>query len=319
MLSQNNLNNNEIKRINGQYFTTYNPFENDGFREWAKICNLKNEPILEPYAGSNNLIKMLQFMGFINQNFISFDIDPKDEAVKYRDTIKNFPKNYNICITNPPYLAQNSAKRRNIFFPNNPYDDLYKFALDKCLNNCSYVGAIIPASFLNSKLFRDRLSHYVLLNTKMFNDTDHPVCLALFVKNSKNVKIYEDNEYLGLLDNFEKKIPKSDKNFDIKFNDKKGSLGLFAIDNTLEPSIKFCRGDEIDPSKISQSSRSITRISIDCDIDKIIKKLNDRLMVFREETYDLFLTPFKGLRKDNKYRRRLDYSLARNIINEVLA
>ena len=41
--------------------------------------------------------------------------------------------------------------------------------------------------------------------------------------------------------------------------------------------------------------------------------LND----FRRETYDIFLTPFKGLRKDFRYRRRLDYALARNIVNYV--
>jgi len=41
------------------------------------------------------------------------------------------------------------------------------------------------------------------------------------------------------------------------------------------------------------------------------------LSEFRKETHDIFLTPFKGLRKDLKYRRRLDYALARNIVNQV--
>jgi len=94
-------------------------------------------------------------------------------------------------------------------------------------------------------------------------------------------------------------------------------LGLLAIDNTQEPSIKFTKGEQISASRISDSSRSITRIKVDCSIS-IIDKLNTRLNQFREETNDVFLTPFKGLRKDNKYRRRLDYAMARRLIEEVV-
>ena len=52
-----------MKRELGQYFTTYNPFQNYGFLNWAKECNLSKTTILEPFAGSNNLINMLQNMG----------------------------------------------------------------------------------------------------------------------------------------------------------------------------------------------------------------------------------------------------------------
>ena len=307
------------KRTLGQYFTRYNLFNNVAFLNWSEECDLKNNTVLEPFAGSNNLIKMLKEMNLCN-DFISYDIEPKNKDVLFRDTLKDFPEDFNICITNPPYLAQNSAKRRGLFYPQTHFDDLYKFALDKCLRNCEYVGAIIPASFLNSKLFRNRLSHYIILNVKMFNDTDHPVCLALFKRQSDDVVIYEDKKRIRLLSEFEKKLPQSNKNVEMRFNDKKGQLGLIAIDNTKEPSIRFCEGEKVDPNRIGISSRSITRIAIDGYIDKIdklIRNLNDMIMSFRNETHDVFLTPFKGLRKDLKYRRRLDYALARSIINNV--
>lgn len=304
------------KRTNGQYFTQYNPFQNKGFFHWASECNFNDKVILEPFAGSNNLITMLQEMGLCN-NFISYDIEPKNENVLFKDTLKDFPVNYDICITNPPYLAQNSAKRRGLLYPETNYDDLYKFAIDKCLKHCKNVGAIIPASFLNSKLFRDRLSHYILLNTKMFNDTEHPVCLALFKEQSSDVEIYEDKTFIGTLSDFEKKLPEAKNKVEMKFNDNTGKLGLIAIDNTIEPSIRFCNGEDINPNRIGVSSRSITRISIDCDINKLIKNLNEMLYEFRKDTHDVLLTPFKGLRKDLKYRRRLDYALARSLINKV--
>lgn len=308
-----------MKRELGQYFTTYNPFQNSGFLNWAYECDLSKTTILEPFAGSNNLINMLQDMGLCS-DFKSFDIEPKNKFVKRRDTLKNFPKGFKVCITNPPYLAQNSAKRRNLEFPNIIYDDLYKYSLEKCLENCDYVGAIIPASFFNANIFRERLSHYILLNSKMFNDTEHPVCLALFKKYSEDVDLYNDNKYLGKLSDLKKKLPKSNINIDIRFNVPNGNLGLIAIDNTIEPSIKFVNGEEISPERIRVSSRSITRIMIPTKykINSIIEKLNYNLNIFRKETYDLFLTPFKGLRKDNYYRRRLDYKLAKKLIEETL-
>jgi len=231
----------EKKRTNGQYFTEYNPFKNDAFTEWAAKCNIKNNVVLEPFAGSNNLIIMLQEMGFV-EKFISYDIEPKNHNVKFRDTISDFPCGYEICVTNPPYLARNSATRRSLPFPDTLHDDLYKFSLGKCLENCKYACAIIPASFLNAGLFRNRLSHYVLLNSKMFNDTEHPVCLSLFDSSSNDIKIYENENYLGLMSEFEKKVPNTHNDLRIKFNEKNGNLGLFAIDNTTEPSIKFCEG-----------------------------------------------------------------------------
>lgn len=310
-----------MKRELGQYFTTYNPFQNEGFLNWAKECNLNKNTILEPFAGSNNLINMLQNMNLCS-DFKSFDIEPKNKFVKKKDTLKDFPKGYKVCITNPPYLAQNSAKRRKLEFPNMVYDDLYKYALEKCLENCDYVGAIIPASFFNANIFRDRLSRYILLNSKMFNDTEHPVCLALFKKLSSDIYLYNDNKYLGKLSDLQKKLPKSRFNIDIRFNVPNGNLGLIAIDNTIEPSIKFVDGNLISPDRITVSSRSITRImlpNIKESIEIIIDKLNYNLNRFRKETYDLFLTPFKGLRKDNCYRRRLDYKLAKKIIEETLS
>ena len=177
-----------MKRLLGQYYTVNNPFINDAFYSWAEECKLKNKIILEPFAGSNNIINMLKDINLCNR-FKSFDIEPKNKLIIQKDTLLDFPKNFSVCITNPPYLGKSSAKRRGLEFPNTKYDDLYKFALEKCLQNCQYVAAIIPASFLNANIFRDRLSHYILLNSKMFNDTEHPVCLALFKKYSNDVDI----------------------------------------------------------------------------------------------------------------------------------
>ena len=88
---QNVLHNLEInKRTNGQYFTECNPFNNSGFAEWSASCDIINQNILEPFAGSYNLIKMLQKMDFCN-NFSSFDLELQDEFVQLNDTLLDFP------------------------------------------------------------------------------------------------------------------------------------------------------------------------------------------------------------------------------------
>ena len=65
------------KKEKGQYFTIYNPFDNEGFKEWSQQCDLTHQTILEPFGGCNNLIKMLQEMS-ICKTYKSYDIEPQD-------------------------------------------------------------------------------------------------------------------------------------------------------------------------------------------------------------------------------------------------
>ena len=128
---------------------------------------------------------MLKKEGY-NFEFVSYDINPSSLEVEKKDTIKKFPLGYKLIITNPPYLAKNSAHRKKIDFPATKYDDLYKLCLEIMLKNCDYVGAIIPASFINANLFLERLHSYTLLSSQMFTDTENPVCLALFSPQKSN-------------------------------------------------------------------------------------------------------------------------------------
>ena len=128
---------------------------------------------------------MLQEEGY-KFEFTAYDINPSSPEVEKKDTIKEFPQGYKLIITNPPYLAKNSARRKKINFRVTKYDDLYKLCLEIMLKNCAYVGAIIPASFINANLFLGRLHSYTLLGSQMFTDTENPVCLALFSPHKSN-------------------------------------------------------------------------------------------------------------------------------------
>ena len=305
------------KRQNGRYYTEGNPFILKPFCDWAHSINLKDRTILEPFAGANNIIKALRASGYA-KSFASFDIAPANSKVKFLDTIKNFPKEFDVCITNPPWLAKNSAHRRGLDYSSSIYDDLYKHSLDLCLQNCTYVAALIPATFLQSGLFVDRLESIVFLHDQnMFLDTDNPVCLALFKGKSKDVKIFFDSKFVGNLSEFSKLLPKvKSTKLNLVFNDPNGELGFIAFDNTHGPSIRFCNGRDLQKYNIGFSSRMITRIGGDFNhVHKLVNVLNVKLTNFRLATKDVFLTPFKGLRKDGVYRRRMDYGLARDFIS----
>ncbi|RHZ36117.1 Eco57I restriction-modification methylase domain-containing protein [endosymbiont GvMRE of Glomus versiforme] len=320
-LSENQLVNISEKIRLGCFYTIQNIFSYPHFQEWFnQALKESNNLVLEPFAGSNNLIKMLQDEGY-NFDFVAYDVNPACFEVKKRDTIKDFPRGYKLIITNPPYLAKNSACRKKIDFLATKYDDLYKLCLEIMLKNCAYVGAIIPASFINADLFLDRLHSYTLLSSQMFNDTENPVCLALFSpQKSSSVYLYENDKYVGELYSLKKQLAKiltfTPRNLEIKFNDQNGNIGLCAIDNTRVPSIAFIDAQLVPKKKIKVSSRHLTRISVKEKVS--LDLLNSKLAQIRKITNDFLLTPFRGLRKDGKFRRRLDFQLARKIIEACI-
>jgi len=302
-----------MKRELGQYYTVGNPFSLKPFKDWAQKANLKKEIVLEPFAGANNIISLLKDLDYAS-HFKSYDIVPNNDAVICRDSLKDFPKGHVVCITNPPWLAKNSATRRGLSFPNPLYDDIYKYALSKCLDNCRFVAAIIPESFITAGIFHNRLNCVISLAYEMFNDTDAPSCLALFSPiNTDDFEVYRNNQKLGMFYQMQRYLPQMRSKYEVSFNRQDGNLGLYAIDDTNSASIRFCDVDELKGYEVSQSCRSITKIKVERKVN--VKTLNGKLNDFRGLTQDIFLTAFKGLRKDGMYRRRLDFGLARRIIN----
>lgn len=321
MLKNSLINISEKIRL-GKFYTTQNIFSYPHFQEWFELALKKSKNlVLEPFAGSNNLIKMLKDQNYAFK-FSAYDINPNSLEVKKKDTIKDFPRGYKLIITNPPYLAKNSACRKKIDFLETKYDDIYKLCLEIMLKNCDYVGAIIPASFINANLFLERLHSYTLLSSKMFTDTENPVCLSLFSPQKSNcVWLYENDKYIGELYSMKKQVAKilannHSETFTVSFNIKKGNLGLRAIDGTNFPSITFLEANQVPENKIKVSSRHLTRIHTQKEIN--LSLLNEKLRKIREITNDFFLTPFRGLRKDGKFRRRLDFQLARKIIESCI-
>ena len=319
------------KRASGRYYTRGNPFQLEPFQTWAKASNLEQQAALEPFAGAKDIPQLIEAASLQCRAWALFDIEPGAEGVLQRDTLADFPNGFNVCITNPPWLARNSATRRGLPFPESTrHDDLYKYALEKCLTHCGWVAAIIPEAFIRSGLFLQRLQDFISLvpetkdgatqeNSKrdtsyMFEDTEHPVGLALFAPHvTSDVKVWRNNQLLGGINELRRHLPQPSSNRSIVFNDPDGNLGLIAIDNTVSASIRFCPPAALKDYPIRVHCRSITKIGVPWDVD--IDMLNTRLATIREKTHDVFLTAFKGMRRDGHYRRRLDWALSRAIVD----
>lgn len=317
-----------IKKARGQFYTKNNPFTNDLFSKWLNSIPgiTRHNPIIEPFSGGGNIPLMLKELGLRN-SWYCYDIDPPSKPnhmihINRRDTLADYPRGFKIAITNPPYLSKRSATVDNLPFPDTKHTDLYKLCLEVMLDNNDYVTAILPESFIVSGLYHERLYGVVSLTSKMFDDTDHPVCMALFKPlraiPTKEFLVYSGNQEIGYYHQIRCSLKQPKKALNIRFNDPAGEIALFGADNTKEQSIWFDEGDCIDPYDVSSKGRINMRITIVNNTippKYIIDTANRILGEYRAYTHDIFLTAFKGLRKDGKYRRRLDRANARRILS----
>ncbi|MCQ2965813.1 MAG: hypothetical protein MJ250_03630 [Alphaproteobacteria bacterium] len=313
----------------GQFFTVKELWLKPQILDFIKES--KREIAFDPFAGAGNLLKVAKSIGFTKTK--GMDID-ENLSWEINDSLVRIPKVENsIIITNPPYLAKQSASRLKIdlttYFSKEKYDDLYLIALDKMIEVSKFVVAIIPESFINSNYTQKNLLHSItILEENPFADTENPVCVACFdgiKKDFSEIKVYKSDKFVNTLsDIFKIRIePQNTKK--ISFNDLNGWLGLRAVDNTDDKTfIKFDFKENINydwANKIKISSRHITLIDVDVPIEqrqKLIDRANLLLNQIRQQSADVLLTPFKGNTKKGIRRRRLDFRLARAIIEKAI-
>jgi len=288
------------KQILGQYYTIINPFKGNAFEIWNEMLP-KGEDILEPFAGSGNITNF-----FSNHKWKAYDIIPGRNDIIQRDTISNFPKNFKICITNPPYLAKNAMKRKgeNLSLKN---EDLYLDCLELMLENCDYVSAIIPSTYYGTKMFRNRLLAWDKLDYKLFSDTDSPVGVAYFVPYETEHKIYVNGEEI-------EKVESNKGSTKIKFNVSYGNYIFSAIDKTSVENINIRPLDNnFNRDKfLKHTSRNYSLFYSENDLD--CKLINKNITEWRNKTKDFYLTNFKSLMKNGKYRKRMSFEFLKSFI-----
>ena len=286
---------------------------------------------VDPFAGQGDMLTLCE--SEFGMETFGYDIqDGLGWAVN--DSLESIPSNRGgICITNPPYLANYSAKRKSMwpmvghYYEGSGRSDLYEIALDRCLESFDHVVAIIPETFLHSKYPKERCQRIAILEENPFEDTTFPVCVTCWVpEKGQDPTIYVgDKEIMRFsqMVGIKGDVTRSNR---VVFNDPEGSVGLKAVDGTgVDDRIRFIPSDDFNypRSSIKVSSRLMTYLDIpelesEEEISEFCKRANVIFEGYREKSKDVILSGFKGNNKGGKRRRRLDYRLARKVILEAL-
>lgn len=312
----------------GQFFTIKNSWLKPQIKNF--ITNSKSKTLCDPFAGNGDLLNAIDFCKF--EQIVGFDIDPNLKWT-LNDSLLNIPSfPSSLILTNPPYIKKHSATRKKIdlnkYFVHTIYDDIYLMALDKCLESSKNVVAIVPESFINSRYKKmNLLKSITILEENPFLDTEIPVCVICFdgiEKPLREIQIFKNDVLINNFEDLQNLKLKPKNNIPILFNDKQGWLALRGVDGIVEKNkIKFGLKQDIKydwEQNIKISSRHFSLINVCVDIDnkeKFIKILNNTLAELRSQSSDAIFTPFMGNMKNGTRRRRLDFKLARAIIEKA--
>jgi len=316
----------------GSFYTTKSGWLTDQVRHFLeKALSESNGNLLDPFAGDGHLLEAIKsdsVLGRIVSQATGFDI--QGDAFPFNDSLVAIPNPQRaVIVTNPPYLANHSAKRKGVdqlvakYFDGSSQKNLYRIALEKALESADYVVAIIPETFLLSTFTKHRLELAVVIQDSLFGDTDAPALVACFTKERcADAHIFTGNQSIGNLSEIlalrDSIAPKQK----IVFNEPTGRIGLRAVDGSdgKSPIAFVAAVDFMYPAEsVAVSSRLMTYLDLpefsDAEISKLIAEANAVLSQIREASSDLVLAPFKGNDKNGRRRRRLDYALARRILN----
>jgi hypothetical protein len=291
--------------------------------------------LIDPFAGDGHLLKAVQNHPDLGKKVVSatgFDI--RGDLWPVNDSLIAVPNPERaVILTNPPYLANHSAKRKGVeslvakYFENSKRSNLYQIALDNSLTSADYVVAIVPETFLLSSFPKNRLQLAVVIQDELFGDTEAPALVACFGKQEDvDADIFTGTKPIGKLSKIlDLRTSKANTKTKIVFNNPEGRIGLRAVDGSDgQSAISFMLAEEFgySPKKVMGSSRLMTYLDIpdleDSDVVKLIDRANKILSRIRLASADLVLAPFKGNDRNGRRRRRLDYGLARKILNEAI-
>jgi len=349
-----NSNNNNIYNQNmnkkklGQFYTT----------NYEYILSNMTIPrgthnIIEPFVGNGDLLKFIKNQE--NYELEIYDIDPKCKNAIKRDTLKNPPDYTNkFVLTNPPYLARNKNKDKELYDKYNT-NDLYKcFIINLIHSICDGGIIIIPLNFISSirkadielrKKFLEQYSIQTIniFEEQVFDDTKYSVCSIYFIKknntdNSSKIYIYptkkemtvtlsnENNYTIGgeiynLPVNEDYKITRATR----KTKENITNILLKCIDDNIDSQLGFKVVDNSDifidnTPKLSARSYATLVINKKLSLEeqkKLVEKMNNYIKKNRNKYNSLFLTNYRE--SNTIARKRISFDLAFKICNYILS
>lgn len=309
--------------------------------------------IVEPFVGNGDLLNFIQNKKIYEIE--TYDIDPKIENAIKRDTLADPPEYKDkFILTNPPYLARNKNKNKELYDKYN-CNDLYKCFLIQLLSSICRGGIIIiPLNFICSirkadvELRRSFLEKYSIkminiFEERVFEDTSYTVCSMLFEKklyekiNSIKINIYPTKQEYTVNLNAENNYTIGGEIYNLKQNPeyivkratkqtKKDitNILLKCIDDNANNQLGFrvvSNGEIYIDNTPNLSARSYATLVINksLTVDEqhdLVDKMNNYLKKMREKYHSLFLCNYRE--SNSIARKRISFDLAFKICNYCL-
>ena len=334
----------------GQFYTTNYEYILSNMKIPSNV-----KTIIEPFVGNGDLLKFIKNKKKYNLEI--YDIDPKITDTINQDTLTN-PPDYTdkFILTNPPYLARNKSKKKDLY-EKYKCDDLYKCFIVNIISNVCQGGIIIiPLNFLSSvrkadielrKKFLDKYSVKIIniFEEQVFDDTTYTVCSIYFVKKlnnevNNNIKTYiypskkemnisltsENNYTIGgeiynLQQNSKYKVQRATK----ETKENITNILLKCIDDNINSQLGFkivSDEDRFIDNTENLSARSYATLVINKSLtleqqEHLVDKMNKYIKEKREQYNSLFLTNYRE--SNSIARKRISFDLAFNICNYMLS
>lgn len=340
---------NKKKSQLGQFYTTNYKYILQNLYIPENVTN-----IVEPFAGKADLLSFVEDKQ--KYNIECYDIDPKNETIVQRDTL-NYPPNYSgkFVLTNPPYLARNKSKSKEIFNKYN-VNDLYKCFL-KTLISSNVLGGIIiiPLNFWCSvrtadvSLRKEFLEKFRIIKVnyfeeQVFDDTSYTICSLQFEDNARTViknhqvifDIYPSKKTLEVVLNEENNYTIGGEIYNLPIQTEYTITRLIVGDSPNTNIVAKCIDDNINSQiqlKIvedkdvfyddtpNKSARTYATLVITPELsiiqqEELVEKFNKYMSMMREKYHSLFLTNYRESK--SIARKRITFDLVYKVSGYLL-
>jgi hypothetical protein len=302
--------------------------------------------VLDPFAGAGHLLRL-----FEGVPTVAVDIDPDVCPDVIGNSLEYIPQLDNaMVITNPPYSHRHILQKKDPVLYElvtaAGYTDLYEFAIRRVVDQMGLVPifALLPENFIASRTTKlrgelcGRIRAIQIHSVSTCEDTDQPtVMVYLSPEGVGATDLWVDEERRGQVligvDGFRPNLPVCTNVVD--FGMKPGqsvecldtSILLQATDGgSPQNRIKLLRVSERFGSRHFHnkvSDRAYIQVVphmvlSEQQIVVLIREFNQWVDDWRESTHGLGLTSFRG-NVGGFRRKRLDFKLARQVINWIMA
>lgn len=318
------------KTLRGAFLTRRSAWLTQPVRDFILSRIQNTSEFLDPFAGDGQLLDDLH--GLTGLSGTGFDIS--GARWPHNDSLVQIPTSPDqIIVTNPPFLARHSAARKGVWrqadvrYEAGGRTDLYQIALDRCLESCAVVVAIVPETVILSGYPTRHLECLSVIEKCLFDDTETPVCVTCWDRRSDAAqRLYKGDRFCLTIPELNALRPQGRTNTDMRFNVPDGRIGFRAVDGS-DPSdrIGFFHPADFGYSRneVSHSNRLMTYLEIreltNEQCRTVIAEANRRLESLRQQSHDLLFSPFKGNNTAGVRRRRLDYGTARSLLGQAVA